>query len=1126
MRIRHPESRSFFTKVFFILNSGCWMFSSLFSQQTSYQEVFIMPDMDGDIFVIETSDGGFITTGQAENIGAGSCDIYVFKKDACGKLVWFKTYGGAGSDGGTCIYQTTDGGYMVSGLFEVGGFYNACLLKIDGNGNVQWLKTYGGGGTEYGLYVQQTADGGYILTGHTDSYGAGGADVYVVKTDNTGNVQWEKTYGGGGSEMGNYIEQTSDAGYIISGATSSYGSGGYDIMLIKIDSLGALQWSKAYGGAGSEGDWWIVRSPVTSDKGYFISSYTTSYGAGGKDIFFIRTDSAGNVQWAKTYGGGAEEESRFGYLASNGDLFSTGYTTSYGTGGRDYYLLRTDSTGNLKWMKTYGAGGDDKAMCAQPTSDTGFVICGNTNSAAFGANNYDIYFIKTDSVGNTPCYSASATPVVNAVSPTVQSILPAITSPVAVTAPSPSVGNYNPSPTYLCIQCAIKSSFDYCKNQLALSFYDSTSCLPTNWYWDFGDGQTTTSQNPTHTYSVAGTYTVQMIVLDNTLGCVDTTAHIITVNTIPIAQFSFTDNVCDGTPVQFTDQSNGTISSWQWDFGDGFSDTIQNPSHLYAAPGTYNVQLVVVYDSVYGFPCIDSFTMPVNIQPFPVAAFSAPNVCFNNITFFTDQSTISSGTITGWDWNFGDGNTSTVQSPQHTYNTPGTFTVTLIATSVFGCADTLQQSVIVNPVPVASFSVTIVCIGNPTSFTDLTTISSGTITTWGWNFGDPNSGPNNISSLQNPSHTYTASGTFNVVLTVTSDSSCQTTTILAVTVLPLPVAGFTAPNECLTTPVVFTDGSTGAAQWYWNFGDGNNSTSQSPSHTYSGYGTYIVTQIITSASNCKDTVTDTVTVYPVPIVNFAADTVCLRDTTSFIDLSSIPAGNITNWNWNFGDGNTSSLQNPSHVFSSPGNFNVTLTVTSNNNCTSALALGALVHALPLAEFSYNPGPTVTLTDEVFFTDLSISGIISWAWDLGDGSTDTVQNPSYVYTDTGAYMITLIVVSQYGCVDTVRHLLEIKDFAFYIPNSFTPNGDDDNEFFFGTGIGIKEYEMWIFDRWGNQLFDCRVNGLPQTQPCWWNGKVRGGNSEQIVQQDVYVWKVKFTSVFKKEYNYIGTVSVVK
>jgi gliding motility-associated-like protein len=132
---------------------------------------------------------------------------------------------------------------------------------------------------------------------------------------------------------------------------------------------------------------------------------------------------------------------------------------------------------------------------------------------------------------------------------------------------------------------------------------------------------------------------------------------------------------------------------------------------------------------------------------------------------------------------------------------------------------------------------------------------------------------------------------------------------------------------------------------------------------------------------------------------------------------------------------------------------------------------------------------------------------------------------HVFTDTGTYVVTQIVVSQYGCVDSIKHVLETKDYTFYIPNAITPNGDGKNEFFFGKGIGITQYEMWIFDRWGNLIFYCNVNGLPQSEPCQWDGTVKGG-SGIIVQQDVYVWKVHLTNVFNNTYNYIGTVTVVK
>ena len=623
--------------------------------------------------------------------------------------------------------------------------------------------------------------------------------------------------------------------------------------------------------------------------------------------------------------------------------------------------------------------------------------------------------------------------------------------------------------------------------------------------------------NPTANPASTISYTV---VVTDANGCINAASMSVTVNPLPVPAISGNNTICFSAITTLT-ASGGAAYLW--------NTNATTASISVSPPATITYTVVVISAN----SCTAVATMPVTVNPLPVPLFTAPAVCQNNLTLFTDQSTTASGVITNWNWNFGDGNTSTTQSPTNLYSTPGTFTVTLIVTNSFGCVDTLQQSVVVYPVPIASFSATIVCLGSTTNFTDLTTISSGTIIAWNWNFGDPNSGPNNLSNIQHPSHTYTASGTFNVLLTAMSSDSCPNTTNLLVIVLPLPVASFTAPDECLNTPTVFTDASTGTAQWQWDFGDGGNSGLQTPSHTYLGNGTYIVTLIVTSSGGCKDTITDTVTVYALPVVIFISDSVCEGETTSFSDLSSILSGSISTWNWNFGDpasgvNNTSALQNPTHVFTPPSapTYNVTLTATSNNGCVSSVVLPVIVHPLPVADFDSDPGPIVSLTDNVAFNDLSTYPM-QWLWDFGDSTTmDSTQYPSHVYSDTGTYMVTLIVISQYGCVDTVQHPVTIKDFTFYVPNAFTPNGDDVNEFFFGTGIGIKEYEMWIFDRWGNQIFFCRVNDLPQTQPCMWDGKVRGGGSNEKVHEDVYVWKARLTNAFKKEFNYTGTVSVVK
>ena len=650
----------------------------------------------------------------------------------------------------------------------------------------------------------------------------------------------------------------------------------------------------------------------------------------------------------------------------------------------------------------------------------------------------------------------------------------------------------------------------------------------TTWSWNFGDGNTSALQNPSNTYATSGTYSVTLI-SSTANGCSDTTVIPVTVNALPVASFT-TVPVCVNTPpALFTDQSTGA-SQWSWNFGDPASgpnntSTLTSPSHNYATSGSYSVTLIVTSAS----GCTNTTSQTITVNPAPTSNFATSNVCFNNATPFTDQST---GTPTQWAWNFGDGNTDVVQNPSHTYNADGTFTVTLIATNSSGCKDTFSQMVTVYPLPAANFSAPSVCVTSSTCFSDISTISSGNITGWSWNFGDPASGPNNISNAQNPCHVFTSAGTFQVFLTVTSNNACQSNISLPVTVSPPPTAAFTVQNNCLNAPTVFADGSINATQWAWNFGDGNNASVQNPIHTYLGNGTYIVTLIIASGGSCKDTITDTVTVYPLPIVDFSADTVCVGNTTSFTDASFMTSGNITSWSWNFADpvsgaNNTSSLQNPTHIFTQAGNYNVTLTLTSNQGCVASVVLNVIVHPLPLADFSTTPAPIASLIDPVSFNDLSTGGVVSWTWDFGDNSSlSTAQNPVHEYSDTGSYVITLYVVSQYGCRDTVQHPIEIRDFAFYVPNAFTPNGDGNNDFFFAKGIGIVEYELWIFDRWGNRIFYCHVNDLPQAAFCRWDGKVDGGSSNALVQEDVYVWKIHFRNIFKQEMNYVGTVTVVR
>ncbi len=443
-----------------------------------------------------------------------------------------------------------------------------------------------------------------------------------------------------------------------------------------------------------------------------------------------------------------------------------------------------------------------------------------------------------------------------------------------------------------------------------------------------------------------------------------------------------------------------------------------------------------------------------------------------------------------------------------------------------------------NPIPDPVFTATTVCIGNVTDFTETSSVTPGTITNWDWNFGEAGSA-SNTSIVQNPSHTYAAAGSYTAILTVTSNSGCTKSMTLSVIVHPQPVAQFTSSSVCQNVVTQFTDQSTVTITgWDWNFGEvtsaTNTSTGQNPSHTYATSGSFTATLIVTNNNGCKDTTTNPVTVHPLPTAYLSApDTVgCVPHCADFSDAGSV--GNITQWSWNFGDGATGSSQAPRHCYTTVGVYDVSLTVTTDKGCTASYINDQyiIVNPLPVSKFESDPTVTSYLNPTFNFIDKS-SGAVTWMYDFGDDSDpDSTQNPSHTFFSDNkgfySYEVTQTVVNEFGCVDTSSIIVTINpEFTFFISNCFTPNTDEVNDFYYGKGIGIKDFKMWIFDRWGNLIWDCYTEGLPQeSTACKWNGIVEDGPSGEVAQQDVYVWKVRLIDVFDKTHNYIGIVSIVK
>jgi len=310
--------------------------------------------------------------------------------------LWTNTFGGSDEDYGHAVQQTDDGGYIITGYTRSFGAGSAdiYLIKTDSNGDTLWTKTFGDSLIDSGKSVQQTSDGGYIITGYTKSFGSGGSDVWLIKTDSNGDSLWTKTFGGIDGDRGNWVQQTTDGGYILTGFRFPIAYGDADVWLIKTDSNGDSLWTKTFGGDHDERSYGVQQ---TTDGGYIITGATESYGNGENDIWLIKTDSNGDSLWTKTFGGSSDDTGYSVQQTTDNGYIIAGWTYSYGNGNLDAWLIKTDSNGDSLWTKTFGGNGWDYGVSIQKTFDGGYIFTGATYS--YGNGESDVWLIKTDSDG-------------------------------------------------------------------------------------------------------------------------------------------------------------------------------------------------------------------------------------------------------------------------------------------------------------------------------------------------------------------------------------------------------------------------------------------------------------------------------------------------------------------------------------------------------------------------------------------------------------------------------------------------------------------------------------------------------------------------------------------------------
>ncbi|MDF2436428.1 MAG: hypothetical protein K0Q95_804 [Bacteroidota bacterium] len=327
-----------------------------------------------------------------------------------------RSYGGSGYDYGYSVKQTFDNGFIVCGSTTSfgAGATDLYLIKLDSAGNPAWHKTFGGVNIDKGYSVVQTSDSCYVIAGYTNSLGFGGYDVFVIKTNSLGDTLWTKTYGGTDWDFGYSIQSTSDTGFIIAGGTYSFGTGSEDMYLVKIDGEGAVQWSKTYGGT-NEDEAKSVKQ--TNDGGYILTGFTKSFGDINKDIYVVRTTPLGDTVWTKQLGGSLTDEGADIIEAANGDFVLVGGTRSSGVGGYDCVIMRLGILGDSLWSRTYGTLNYNFATSLLETNSNKFVFSNTTEDSGAGLKDGCIfiadaagYFVNTLTYGsayNEEVYSIS-----------------------------------------------------------------------------------------------------------------------------------------------------------------------------------------------------------------------------------------------------------------------------------------------------------------------------------------------------------------------------------------------------------------------------------------------------------------------------------------------------------------------------------------------------------------------------------------------------------------------------------------------------------------------------------------------------------------------------------------------
>ncbi len=629
---------------------------------------------------------------------------------------------------------------------------------------------------------------------------------------------------------------------------------------------------------------------------------------------------------------------------------------------------------------------------------------------------------------------------------------------------------------------------------LFVDFANASTGTALEYFWDFGNGNTSNEQFPDteafFTGTTPTTYTVTLITT-NLCGADTSTANLLVepANVIAAAGSSISSG-CAPLTVDFYNYSS-PIAVIDWDFGDGNTSSEEEPTHTFTEPGEFIVTQYAHSDCGY-----DTATIVITVYPQPYVHFEHNETnCMGQEIQFVNNSVGVSGNY----WDFGDGDTSTLNNPVHVYDSPGTYTITLVGVS-FGeqCENEYISTITINDTPAPDFdpSTTYGCAPLEVSFEN----TSSNALFYEWDFGD-----GNTSIQTSPTHTFEEAGTYQVTLLATDVNGCfEETAIYNVIVEPVPTAHFEYEKEAacgLPATIEFINLSQGALEYEWKLEDIVFSTLTNPSLTFTEAGTYQVHLEAFNQFACTDTYTLDIEIFELPVA--AIDLEGLEDCGSLEVAFNNTSSFAMDYQWDFGDGHSSTVADPVHEYTVPGSYDVQLIASINGDCHDTLQLSEVitVHPEPVANFEAVP----TSNDGTYdITNLS-ENADSYYWEFSDGATSTVEHPTHRFLSNAIQQIYLEASNQYGCVDDTL-VSFTPDFVkgLFLPNAFSPEqGIGDVRLFKPKGIGLKEYRLQIYSTYGLLLWESTELDEEGRPAEGWDGIVDG----KLMPQDVYVWKCK-------------------